>query len=123
MSIDDINARLRGPPLPFSDLLGLALEVVAAPPRGSPMVYEVLEVDVSPANRTLDVLGAYYQRPAALVRTRFTRTLHGAGASHLRGEATVAMRAIDARNVDAFDALDDAIFAAGGHVAIPWRTE
>ncbi len=30
------------------------------------------------------------------------------------------MRAIDARNVDAFDALDDVLFAAGGNVAIPW---
>ena len=42
----------------------------------------------------MDVMSAYY--PA--VRTRFTRTLHGAGASHPRGGAgapTVAMLAIE----------------------------
>ena len=30
------------------------------------------------------------------------------------------MRAIDARSVDAFDALDDVLFAAGRNVAMPW---
>ena len=30
------------------------------------------------------------------------------------------MRALDARNVDAFDALDDVIYAAGDHMTMPW---
>ncbi len=66
----------------------------------------------------MDVAGAYYPQP--VVRTRFTRTIHGAGAAQPRGGATVAMRPIAARNVDAFAALDDVLYAAGGHVAIPW---
>ena len=66
--------------------------------------------------RTMDAMGAYYP----VVRTRFTRTVHGAGRTQPRGGPTVAMRAIDARNVDAYDALDDVMFAAGDHLATPW---
>ena len=58
---------------------------------------EVIEADVLPMDFPLYYSGAFY--PVA--RTRFTRTLHGAGAAHPRGGAvgpTVAMRAIDARN-------------------------
>ena len=66
----------------------------------------------------MDVEGAYYSAPVA--RTRFTRTLHGAGATQPRGGTTIAMRPIDAWNVDAFAALDDVIYAAGGHVDTPW---
>ncbi len=68
------------------------------------------------AERTTAVMGAYF--PA--VRTHFTRTMHGTGRALPRGGPTVAMHAIDARNVDAYDALDDVLFEAGGHVAMPW---
>ena len=33
---------------------------------------------------------------------------------------SVAMRAIDARNVDAFDALGDVLYAAGDNMTMPW---
>ena len=64
----------------------------------------------------MDVMGAYFPT----TRTRFTRTLQGPGRARPRGGATVAMRAIDARNVGAFDALDDVLYAAGEGMTMPW---
>ena len=73
------------------------------------------------AGRTMDVMGAYHHgNSPPTTRTRFTRTLVGPGQTRPRGGATVAMRALDARNVDAFDALDDVIYAAGDHMPMPW---
>ncbi len=68
------------------------------------------------AERATDVMGAYF--PA--VRTHFTRTLHGPGRAQPRGGPTVAMHALHARNVDAYDALDDVLYEAGDHVGMPW---